>query len=292
MKQQTSALSLRLFSSQLTSIISIALVLFLMGGVVLISCIAQNLSTYVKENIGFTIILDQEIKANQVNSILKNLDKTTGIKSVTYITKEEALKILIDELGEDPNEFLGYNPLSASIEVHLSAEYATPASLKKLQQKIMQYAGVEEIVYRKDLVNLVNDNVNKVGAVLLALVVVLLAISYTLINNTIRLTIYSKRFLIHTMKLVGASQGFIRRPFVWRSIGNGIIAALLAIAMMIALLFYMTGQLNQLFTMVHITTLWGVFATMVGAGILITATSAYHAVTKFLNMSQDKLYYI
>lgn len=292
MENKSSTISLRLFNSQLTTIISISMVLFILGITTLITCMARDLSVYVKENLGFTIFLNQDIKESQVQSLRNNLVKYKEIKSIEYITKEKALDVLIDELGEDPNDFLGYNPLMPSIEVHLHSDYTDRQSYSRLEQKIKQYAGVNEIIYRKDLINLVNENIHKVGSILLLLILILLFISYSLINNTIRLTIYSKRFLIYTMKLVGASQSFIRRPFIIRNIINGIIASCIAISMLMIMLFYISGQMHQFINIMYLDTLWIVFTVMVIAGIIITSLSAYYAVTKYLNMSQDQLYYI
>lgn len=292
MENKSSTISLRLFNSQLTTIISISMVLFILGITTLITCMARDLSVYVKENLGFTIFLNQDIKESQVQSLRNNLVKYKEIKSIEYITKEKALDVLIDELGEDPNDFLGYNPLMPSIEVRLHSDYTDRQSYRRLEQKIKQYAGVNEIIYRKDLINLVNENIHKVGSILLLLILILLFISYSLINNTIRLTIYSKRFLIYTMKLVGASQSFIRRPFIIRNIINGIIASCIAISMLMIMLFYISGQMHQFINIMYLDTLWIVFTVMVIAGIIITSLSAYYAVTKYLNMSQDQLYYI
>lgn len=292
MENKSSTISLRLFNSQLTTIISISMVLFILGITTLITCMARDLSVYVKENLGFTIFLNQDIKESQVQSLRNNLVKYKEIKSIEYITKEKALDVLIDELGEDPNDFLGYNPLMPSIEVRLHSDYTDRQSYSRLEQKIKQYAGVNEIIYRKDLINLVNENIHKVGSILLLLILILLFISYSLINNTIRLTIYSKRFLIYTMKLVGASQSFIRRPFIIRNIINGIIASCIAISMLMIMLFYISGQMHQFINIMYLDTLWIVFTVMVIAGIIITSLSAYYAVTKYLNMSQDQLYYI
>ena len=220
--------SVSFFNSRLTSIISISLVLFLLGLVFLIGLLGNKLSVYVKENISFSIVLKDNQKEADIKKMQKTLDALPYIKSTEYISKEQAVKELEEELGENPETFLGFNPLQASIEVKLHSEYANVDSLQLIEKKIKKYTSVSDLLYRKDMMQMVNDNVKRVSLILLTLAVMLMAISFVLISNTIRLLIYSKRFLIHTMKLVGASWGFIRRPFLVRNIWIGILAAAMA----------------------------------------------------------------
>ena len=236
--------SVSFFHSRFTSIISIALVLFLMGLIILMGLLGNKLSVYVKENMSFSIVLKDNVGDLDVKRMQKNLESLPYIKSTEYISKEQAARELEDELGENPENFLGFNPLQASIEVKLHSEYANPDSLKLIENKIKNYTSVSELLYRKDMMELVQHNMKRVGLVLLGLAAMLMIISFVLISNTIRLLIYSKRFLIHTMRLVGATAGFIRRPFIWYNVVSGIIAAILAICMLTASLYYLQAELT------------------------------------------------
>src|SRR6056297_1571436 len=227
-KKEPAVTKRRLRSSYLTSI-SITLVLFMLGVLGLLILNAQRLSEYVKENIGFSIILKENVKEVDVILLQKTLDAAEYVKSTKYITKEQAAKELQEELGENFIDFLGYNPLLASIEVHLYADYANPDSIKIIEQDFQQYELIKEVFYQKSLVSLVNENIRKISFIILVFSGLLFLIAIALINNTIRLSVYSKRFIINTMQLVGATRGFIRRPFLFRSVWQGIVAALLAI---------------------------------------------------------------
>ncbi|MDD4821248.1 MAG: permease-like cell division protein FtsX [Bacteroidales bacterium] len=291
-QKPSSLISLRLFNSQLTAVISISLVLFLLGIVSLLFFVAKDLSVYIKENIGFSIVLNNDLQESEMVRIQKRLVTMPEIKEAILISKEDALKSLIDELGEDPNEFLGYNPLSASIEVKMHSDFANNESISILENKIRQYRGVEDVIYRKDLIQAVNENVTRIGIILSILAFVLTIISYTLINNTIRLVIYSRRFLIHTMKLVGANRGFIRRPFIIKNIVSGIIASIIAILLLLGAIYYISGQIPNFFSLLQMESLLLVFGVIFVAGLLITLSSAFFSVNKYLNMNNDNLYYI
>ncbi len=280
------------FHARLTSIISIALVLFLLGLILLMGIIGNRLSVYVKENIAFSIVLKDELKEPDVKKMQKNLERLPFIKSTTYISKEQAAKELEEELGENPETFLGFNPLQASIEVKLRSEYANPDSLQRIEKQLKAYTSVSELLYRKDMMQMVNDNMKRVGIILLVLAAVLMAISFVLIGNTIRLLIYSKRFLIHTMRLVGATAGFIRRPFVGYNIVNGIFASLLAISMLIGALYYLQRELEGFVGLLDVKALLVVFGTVFVLGIVLSVVATVVAVNKYLRMGVDKLYYI
>ena len=279
--------SVSFFNSRLTSIISISLVLFLLGLVFLIGLLGNKLSVYVKENISFSIVLKDNQKEAQ-----KTLDALPYIKSTEYISKEQAVKELEEELGENPETFLGFNPLQASIEVKLHSEYANVDSLQLIEKKIKKYTSVSDLLYRKDMMQMVNDNVKRVSLILLTLAVMLMAISFVLISNTIRLLIYSKRFLIHTMKLVGATPGFIRRPFVRYNVVSGIFASIFAILMLTGALYYLQNELSGFVQLLDIKVLIIVYAGVLIMGILLSVTATVFAVNKYLRMGVDKLYYI
>lgn len=284
--------SVSFFHSRFTSIISIALVLFLMGLIILMGLLGNKLSVYVKENMSFSIVLKDNVGDLDVKRMQKNLESLPYIKSTEYISKEQAARELEDELGENPENFLGFNPLQASIEVKLHSEYANPDSLKLIENKIKNYTSVSELLYRKDMMELVQHNMKRVGLVLLGLAAMLMIISFVLISNTIRLLIYSKRFLIHTMRLVGATAGFIRRPFIWYNVISGIIAAILAICMLTASLYYLQAELTGFIQILDIPTLLIVYAAVLLLGIFLSVLATIVSVNKYLRMSFDKLYYI
>ena len=280
------------FNARLTSTISIALVLFILGLIALIGIMASEISMYVKENIGFSIVLKDNLKENEINRMKQQLEKTKFVKSVTFLSKDEALKELTAELGENPEEFLGFNPLQASLEVKLKAQYANADSLQWIEKKLNAYSGISEIAYRKDLIQLVNENVKRIGAVLLLLAAILMVISFALISNTSRLGAYSKRFLIHTMKLVGATPAFIRRPFIVSNIVNGIVASVFAIGMLTGCIYYLSTAVENFSILMSLDYLISVYLIVFILGIFLTAISAYFAVNKYIRMNHDDLYYV
>lgn len=284
--------SISFFNSRLTSIISIALSLFLLGLVFLLGLMGNSLAVFVKENISFSVVLKDSQKDADIKRLQKNLEELPFIKSAEYISKEQAAKELEQELGENPETFLGFNPLQASLEVKLHSEYANPDSLQIIESKIKSYTSVSELLYRKDMMKMVNDNMRKVELILLGFAAILIVISFVLISNTIRLMIYSKRFLIHTMKLVGATSGFIRRPFISYNIVSGILASLLAILMLSGTLYYLQNELDGFIQIINLQSLLVVFAGIIVVGILLSVVATSMAVNKYLRMDVDKLYYI
>ncbi|MEA2107087.1 MAG: permease-like cell division protein FtsX [Bacteroidota bacterium] len=290
-KKEPAVTKRRLRSSYLTSIISITLVLFMLGVLGLLILNAQRLSEYVKENIGFSIILKENVKEVDVILLQKTLDAAEYVKSTKYITKEQAAKELEEELGENFIEFLGYNPLLASIEVHLYADYANPDSIKIIEQDFQQYEQIKEVFYQKSLVSLVNENIRKISLIILIFSGLLFLIAIALINNTIRLSVYSKRFIINTMQLVGATRGFIRRPFLYRSVWQGIVAALLAIGLLNGVLYFAQKEFKEVINFQDIEIIGVLFLGVLFIGIIINWISTFFAVTKYLRMNVDKLYY-
>jgi cell division transport system permease protein len=280
------------FNSRLTSVISIALVLFLLGLIFLMGLMGDTLSRFVKENITFSVVLKDNIREAEVKRMQKRLEAEPFIKSAEYISKEQASKELEEELGERPETFLGFNLLQASLEVKLNSEYANPDSLQLIEKKIKTYTNVSELLYRKDMMEIVNDNMKRIGIILLTLAVVLMIISFVLISNTIRLLIYSKRFLIHTMKLVGATPGFIRRPFMIYNMVSGLFAAILAILMLMGALYYLQQELSGFIDLLNTDALLLVFAAVLILGIMLSLIATFFAVNKYLRMGVDKLYYI
>jgi cell division transport system permease protein len=280
------------FHSRFISIISIAMVLFLLGLIFLIALMGNRLSDYVKENILFSVMLKDEMREADIKRIQSTLNSMLFTRETEYISKEQIAQEIKEELGEDPELFLGYNPFQASIEVRLKPEYASPDSMQIIEQRVRGYASVSEVLYRKDMMQIVNDNIRLLSLVLLILVVILMAISFVLIGNTIRLLIYSKRFLIHTMQLVGATAGFICRPFIIHNIVSGIIASFLAILMLVGSLYYVQGELTGFVRMLNVGILAIVCTTVFLMGIIITLLATIMSVNKYLKMDLNRMYYI
>lgn len=280
------------YNSRITAIISISLVLFLLGLVVLLSLFANNFSTYVKENLSFDIVLNDDMSAEQVKKLQNTLHAASYVKSVKFISKEDAASQLEKDLGQSPEELLGFNPLPAMLEVRLNSEYATTDSIAVIEKNVRNMsANIQEVQYRKDLIQMVNENMKRIGLIILGMAILLLIISYALINNTIRLMIYSKRFLIHTMKLVGATNGFITKPFVRSNILSGIIAAFIAIGLIIWLLYYIAKDVIDFTQLIDTNSLLIVFASVLVFGVLISVVATWMAVNKYLRMRVDDMYY-
>ncbi len=276
----------------LTSTISMSLVLFLVGLVFLLLFVARDMSTFVKENINLSIILDDQIGKQDEQRIEKYLTASPFAKTVEYISKADALKDHISSLGENPQEFLGYNPLKASIEVKLHEAYANNDSVSKIQSKLKSFSNINRIVYQKDVVSLVNENVKKVSLILLGLAVVLLFVSIALINNTIRITLYSNRFLINTMKLVGATPWFIRKPYLVSSIINGLIAAALSIVLLMGVVYFVQFEFGISGVLIHSISFIIVAFIVILSGALLSAISSYFAVGKYLKMHSNDMFFI
>ena len=276
----------------ITSSISTTLVLLLLGMVVFFVLSANNLSNYVRENIGFTVLVSDDMKEPEALKFQKILNEKTYVKESAYISKEQALREQTEAMGTDPAEFLGYNPFTASIEIKLNAEYANSDSIAWIEKEILANKKVMEVSYPQDLLDSINQNLQKVSLFLLGLAALLTLISFALINNTIRLAIYSKRFLIHTMKLVGASWGFIRRPFLLRNMWIGILAGLLADAILIAMASMLVKYEPELVEIVTPQTMLIVMASVFVFGLAITSLCAYISINKYLRMKASALYYI
>ena len=276
----------------ITSSISTTLVLLLLGMVVFFVLSANNLSNYVRENIGFTVLVSDDMKEPEALKFQKTLNEKAYVKESAYISKEQALKEQTEAMGTDPAEFLGYNPFTASIEIKLNAEYANSDSIVWIEKEILANKKVMEVNYPQDLLDSVNQNLQKVSLFLLGLAGLLTLISFALINNTIRLAIYSKRFLIHTMKLVGASRGFIRRPFLLRNMWIGILAGLLADAILMAMASMLVKYEPELIEIVTPQTMLIVMTSVFVFGLAITSFCAYISINKYLRMKASALYYI
>ena len=275
-----------------TSSISTMLVLLLLGMVVFFVLSANNLSDYVRENIGFTVLMSDDMKEAEALKFQKELNGKAYVKESQYISKEQALKEQTEAMGTDPAEFLGYNPFTASIEIKLNAEYANTDSVAWIEEQILRNKKVMEVNYPQDLLDAVNRNIQRISILLLGLAALLTLISFALINNTIRLAIYSKRFLIHTMKLVGASWGFIRKPFLVRNLWIGILASVMADAVLLGMAYLLVKYEPELIDIITPSTLLWVMLSVLLFGIFITWMCAYISINKYLRMKASTLYYI
>jgi cell division transport system permease protein len=274
----------------ISTVISIALVLLMAGLLGLILVHAKNLSNYIKENIVLNIILDENTEEADALKFQKELNSNTHTLSTEYISKDLAARNLQQDLGEDFLNFLGYNPLSPSIDVHLKAEYANKDSINNFVKETSANKVVKEIVYQESLLDLVNKNIRIIGLVILTFTVILLIIAVALINNTIRLSIYSQRFLIKSMQMVGATKGFIRRPFLGYGILHGLLGAIIAIVLLILLLYFGQQQIPELILLENYFEFAIIFTGVIVIGIIISGLSTYFAVTKYLRLRMNDLY--
>ena len=275
-----------------TLCISTTMVLILLGLVVFFVLSARNLSAHMKENLTVTVMLKDSVTVNDAKLFCRSLYHRPYSRNIDYISQEEAQREQVKELGSDPTEFLGFNPFPATLEIQLKADYVNRDSLKWITKEIKKDNRVSDIAYMEDLMNRVNANLSRVSIILLVLAVLLTFVSFSLISNTVRLSVYARRFVIHTMKLVGASWGFIRRPFLKQAVGVGIIAAILANGVLGAGVYglYLTQPgVSDIVT-------WEVLAVTAASvllfGIVITMLCAWLAVNKFLRMKAGELYKI
>lgn len=276
----------------ITSSISTTLVLLLLGLVVFFVLAANNLSVYVRENINFSVLISDDMKETDILKLQKRLNNEPFVKETEYISKKQALKEQTEAMGTDPQEFLGYNPFTASIEIKLHSDYANSDSIAKIEKLIKRSTNIQDVLYQKDLIDAVNENIRNISLVLLALAVMLTFISFALINNTIRLAIYSKRFLIHTMKLVGASWGFIRRPFLKRNIWSGVLAAFIADTILMGAAYWLVSYEPELIRVITPEVMLLVSGAVLVFGVVITFLCAYLSINKYLRMKASTLYYV
>ena len=276
----------------ITSSISTTLVLLLLGLVVFFVLAAHNLSVYVKENISFSVLVSDDMKESDILKLQKRLDKEAFVKQTEYISKKQALREQTEAMGTDPQEFLGYNPFTASIEIKLHSDYANSDSIAKIEKLIKKNTNIQEVLYQKDLIDAVNDNIRNISLMLLGLAVILTFISFALINNTIRLAIYSKRFLIHTMTLVGASWAFIRRPFLRRNFWIGVLAAFIADSILWGAAYWLVSYEPELVKVITPEVMVLVSGAVLVFGVLITWLCALLSINKYLRMKASTLYYI
>lgn len=281
----------RLISSYFSVVLSIALVLFLLGLLGMLVLNAKKVSDHFKEQVVVTIYLKENAKEVEIKQLEKSLAMADYVKTIEYVSKEQAAEFLKAENGEDFMDFVGYNPLQNSIDVHLKADFVTSEHLELISEEATSKTFVDEVTYDNDLVNLMNKNVQKISFWVLVISGIFTLIAVLLINSSIRLAVYSKRFTIKTMQMVGATKQFIRRPFVWRSIRLGIIGAVIALIGMAIVLYYINKTFPELNLLSSPALIVLLFTTVFALGIVITWISTHFATQRFLNLKTDALYY-
>jgi cell division transport system permease protein len=281
----------RLISSYFSVVLSIALVLFLIGLLGMLVLNAKTISDNFKERVVMTIYLNDNAKEVEINQLQKSLMRAKYVKETKYVSKEDAAAFMQNEYGEDFLDDVGYNPLQNSIDVNLKADYVTEQRLDSISEATMTKKFVAEVRYDKDLVSMMNDNVKRISLWVLIISGLFTIIAVLLINSSIRLSVYSKRFTIKTMQMVGATKQFIRRPFIWKSIKLGIIGAILALIGMAVVLYYVDKTFADLHLLSNPIMIGALFLGVFVLGVVITGISTYIATQRFLNLKTDQLYY-
>lgn len=282
--------SRRLRSSYFTTIVSISMVLFMLGLLGLLILNSQKISQHVKENIGFSIIMQNELPLTRIMALKKDLDAAPFVKYTEYISPEQAAEALQADLGEDFLDFLGFNPLLPSIDLRLSAKYANIDSLQQIENTLLQNTDIKEVYYQKSLVEMINHNLRRIGIIILLFSGFLLIVSITLIHNTIRLAVHAKRFIIRSMQLVGATRSFIRGPFVRLGMLHGLIAALFASVALGGVVYALIQEVPELLSLQDFKLFAILFISLLGISLLITWWSNRLAVNTYLKASTDDLY--
>ena len=288
--KKNKSLNKKIVSSSVSVIISLSLVLFVVGLLSLVLINAQKLSNYVKENIGFSIMIKEDVKEIELIEFNKILDAEDFTKSTRFISKEQATKELEQDLGEDFVNFLGFNPIMASIDVKLNSSYANNDSLQKISSRLEKSDVVYEVFYQKNLIKKLNSNVGKISFFLICISLILFFIAFALINNTIRLSVYSKRFIIRTMRLVGAENSFIQKPFLISGIYQGLYSAIFAIFMLLGSIQLIQTETASILNINDLQNIGLVFIVLFCSGIIISGTSTFFAVRKFIYLNEGELY--
>lgn len=281
----------KLISSYFSVVLSIGLVLFLLGALGLLVLNTKKLGDHFKEQITISVFLKENAKPVEIDQLQKSLALAEYTKSAEYISKEDAAEQYSEDIGENFVEFLGYNPLKNSIDVHLKADFVSPEQITEIAEEIAEKTYVDEVSYDKPLIELLNDNARKIGLWILVASAIFTVIAVLLINSSIRLSIYSKRFIIKTMQMVGATKKFIRRPFIWTNIKLGMVGALVALVSLGILLYYINKNFPELNLFDDYPVLILLFVGVFGLGVIISWASTHFATQRFLNLRTDHLYY-
>ena len=280
----------RLAGAWLSTVISISLVLLLVGVAGLLVANARSVSDYFKENMQVSVLMKQEVGDDEAREYVSDLDAKPFIKSTTFVSREQGAKEMTDLLGEDFLNVFEAAPIPVSVDVTLKADYVSSDSLEVVKNEIMKSPLVDEVVYQQSLVDKLNTNLRKISMVLGVFIVLLLFISFVLINNTVRLNVFSRRFTIHTMRLVGATKSFIRAPFLVQAVFQGLFSALLATLMLVGILFFVRSEFAQLFEVFRLDMLLIVIGVEILAGVLICVVSTALVVGRLVSLSKDELY--
>ncbi|MBT8306906.1 MAG: permease-like cell division protein FtsX [Maribacter sp.] len=281
----------KLISSYFSVVLSIGLVLFLLGILGMLVLNTKKMADHFKEQITISVFLKENAKEVEVDQLQKSLAMAKYTKTATYVSKEEAAEQHSEEIGENFIDFLGYNPLKNSIDVQLNADFVSPEQIEDIATEISKKNYVDEVSYDKPLVGLLSDNVKKISLWILVASAIFTFIAVLLINSSIRLSIYSKRFIIKTMQMVGATKIFIRRPFIWTNIKLGMLGAVLALLALGGVLVYLDKNFSELKLFQDSTILILLFVGVFVLGVLISLISTYFATQRFLNLRTDELYY-
>jgi len=290
-KKEKGVIFRRLLHSYLSSIISISLVLLIVGVLGVLAVNASAVSSYFKENIRVSVIFDKGTPDSDAQTFMKIMEKESYVKRVEFVSKEKGAEEMKKMLGEDFLEVFDVNPIPLSVDLYLKAEYLESDSLKTIAAKLTEMPDVKEVAYQESLVKVINQNLEKIGVVLSIVLALLLFISFVLINNTVRLNVYSKRFTIQTMKLVGAKRSFIRKPFIRQGIYQGMFAGLISSIMLVVAMFVVKRDINQLFVIFDMKLIGLVLVGVILAGITICVISTWIVVNKLLSVSADEIYY-
>ena len=281
----------RLRNAYLSSIISISLVLLLVGIASLLLVNARAISDYFKENMQVSVMMKQSVTESDALRYKDELDKEDFIRSSVFVSREQGRREMEEMLGEDFLSVFETAPIPVSIDITLNAEYVSADSIEVVKTHIMKSPKVEEVVYQRSLIDTLNANLSKISMVLSVFIALLLFISFVLINNTVRLNVFARRFTIHTMKLVGATKSFIRAPFMVQSLFQGVFAAFVAIIAIVVMLYFIRSEFQQLFEVFRLELLLVVMGIVVGSGIIICSLSTWLVVNKLVSLKKDELYY-
>lgn len=290
-KKDNKIMHRRLMNAYLSSVISISLVLLLVGIASLLMVNAKGVSDYFKENMRVSVMMKQSVSDEDALKFKESLEGERYIKNTIFISKEQGQRELAQQLGEDFLDVFETSPIPVSIEVTLEADYVSADSLEVVRAEIADSPLVDEVIYQKSLVDTLNANLSKISLVLGVFIALLLFISFVLINNTVRLSVFARRFTIHTMKLVGATRRFIRGPFLVQSAFQGLFAAFIAIIVLVAMMFVLRSEFEQLFELFRMDLLLVVLGIVVAAGLAICLISTYFVVNKLISLKKDELYY-
>ena len=281
----------RLANAYLSSVISISLVLLLVGMASILLVNAKSVSDYFKENMQVSVMMKQNVSEESAMKFKTTLDKERYIRSSVYVSKEQGMNEMAQMLGDDFLDVFEVSPIPASIDITLNADYVSADSLEMVKQDISKSSLVDEIIYQRSLVDALNANLRKISMILGVFIALLLFISFVLINNTVRLNVFARRFTIHTMKLVGATKSFIRAPFLVQAVFQGIFSALVAIVVLVGVMFFVKSEFQQLFEIFRVELLLLVMAIVLASGIVICTASTYFVVGKLVSLKKDELYY-